>query len=99
MSVLGWDVKRMPNSMRPRAPPFGPAFAALPPLPSSHPAAAEPRETKGGRKTAAERAIGFIGVGRMRLPTATRLIAVGQLLVPSALQRNALTRIPGQPAK
>src|SRR5258708_16360088 len=89
----------MPNSMRPRAPPFGLAFAALPPLPSSHPAAAEPRETKGRRKTVGERAIGFIGVGRMGLPMAARLIAAGHRLVAYDVQGQALSAIAGKGAE
>src|SRR5260221_14599163 len=88
----------MPNSMRPRAPPFGLAFAALPPLPSSHPAAAEPRETKGRRKTVGERAIGFIGVGRMGLPMAGRLIAAGHPPVAYDGEGQALGAIPGKGA-
>ncbi|HEX9488818.1 MAG TPA: NAD(P)-dependent oxidoreductase [Stellaceae bacterium] len=85
--------------MRPRAPPFGLAFAALPPLPSSHPAAAEPRETKGRRKTVGERAIGFIGVGRMGLPMAARLIAAGHRLVAYDVQGQALSAIAGKGAE
>src|SRR5258708_28344809 len=89
----------MPNSMRPRAPPFGLAFAALPPLPSSHPAAAEPRETRGRRKAVGERAIGFIGVGRMGLPMAARLIAAGHRLIAYDVQGQALSAIAGKGAE
>src|SRR6266478_10098011 len=99
MSVLGWDVKRMPKSMRARAPPFGLAFPALAPLPSSHPAAAEPRETKERRKTVGERTIGFIGVGRMGLPMASRLIAAGHRLVAYDVQGQALSAIAGKGAE
>src|SRR5260221_12719191 len=83
----------MPKSMRPRAPPFGLAFAALPPLPSSYPAAAEPRETKRRRETVGERAIGCIGVGRMGLPMAARLLAAGHRLVAYGVQGQALSAI------
>src|SRR5258708_7721763 len=89
----------MPNSMRPRAPPFGLAFAACPMSPTSPRAAAEPRETKGRRKTVGERAIGFIGVGRMGLPMAARLIAAGHRLVAYDVQGQALSAIAGKGAE
>src|SRR6266446_405601 len=99
MSELGWDVKRMPKSMQARAPAFGLVFPAFAHLPKSHPAAAELRETKERGKTVGERTIGFIGVGRMGLPMASRLIAAGHRLVAYDVQGQALSAIAGKGAE
>src|SRR5579883_705600 len=80
-----------------------PAAAFLPAstlLPSSHHAAAEPSESHGGRRTAMSgETIGFIGIGRMGLPMASRLIEAGHRLVAFDEREEAMRAIAAKGAE
>ncbi|MGH6771777.1 MAG: NAD(P)-dependent oxidoreductase [Xanthobacteraceae bacterium] len=65
------------------------------PLPSSH-----PRDVRASRESdVAKETIGFIGVGRMGQPMASRLIAAGHEIVAYDVQGQALSAIAGKGAQ